>query len=53
MAVISRDKSRLEKLRSFVSPNTKDRLTTVEGDVGKSGSLHLSPQLFVSCPSAQ
>uniref|UniRef100_A0A3Q4HJD4 Uncharacterized protein n=1 Tax=Neolamprologus brichardi TaxID=32507 RepID=A0A3Q4HJD4_NEOBR len=37
VAVISRDGSRLEKLRSFVSPNTKDNLTTIVGNVGKSG----------------
>ncbi|XP_037538607.1 uncharacterized protein si:dkey-238o13.4 [Nematolebias whitei] len=34
VAVISRDAGRLDKLRSFVSPNTKDRLTTVVGNVG-------------------
>lgn len=43
VAVISRDSSRLEKLRSFVSPNTKDNLTTIVGNVGKSG--------YLSCPS--
>lgn len=37
VAVISRDAGRLDKLRSFVSPNTKDRLITVVGDVGESG----------------
>ncbi|XP_035769358.1 uncharacterized protein si:dkey-238o13.4 [Neolamprologus brichardi] len=39
VAVISRDGSRLEKLRSFVSPNTKDNLTTIVGNVGKSGEI--------------
>lgn len=34
VAVISRESSRLEKLRSFVSPSTKDNLTTVVGNVG-------------------
>ncbi|XP_047452698.1 uncharacterized protein si:dkey-238o13.4 [Mugil cephalus] len=34
VAVISRESSRLEKLRSFVSPNTKENLTTVVGNVG-------------------
>lgn len=34
VAVISRDSSRLDRLRSFVSPNTRDNLTTVVGDVG-------------------
>ncbi|XP_034031458.1 uncharacterized protein si:dkey-238o13.4 [Thalassophryne amazonica] len=34
VAVISRDTSRLERLRSFVSPDTKDNLTTIVGNVG-------------------
>lgn len=34
VAVISRDSSRLDTLRSFVSPNTKDNLTTIVGNVG-------------------
>lgn len=34
VAVISRESSRLEKLRSFVSPATKDNLTTLVGNVG-------------------
>lgn len=34
VAVISRDSSRLDRLRSFVSPNTKDNLTTIVGNVG-------------------
>ncbi|XP_035499420.1 uncharacterized protein si:dkey-238o13.4 [Scophthalmus maximus] len=34
VAVISRDSSRLERLREFISPNTKENLTTVVGDVG-------------------
>lgn len=35
VAVISRDISRLDRLRSLVSPATKDNLTTVVGNVGK------------------
>lgn len=38
VAVISRDSSRLDKLRSFVSPKTNDNLTTIVGNVGESGS---------------
>ncbi|XP_023682834.1 uncharacterized protein [Paramormyrops kingsleyae] len=34
VAVISRDSNRLEKLKAFVSPSTKDRLITVVGNVG-------------------
>uniref|UniRef100_A0A3P9ITD6 Peroxisomal trans-2-enoyl-CoA reductase n=1 Tax=Oryzias latipes TaxID=8090 RepID=A0A3P9ITD6_ORYLA len=34
VAVISRDSSRLEKLRSFVSSNNKNNLTTILGNVG-------------------
>ncbi|XP_040017584.1 peroxisomal trans-2-enoyl-CoA reductase-like [Gasterosteus aculeatus] len=34
VAVISRDSSRLERLQSFVSPGTKDNLTTMVGNVG-------------------
>ncbi|KAE8295808.1 hypothetical protein D5F01_LYC04541 [Larimichthys crocea] len=34
VAVISRDNSRLERLKSFVSPKTKDNLTTIVGNVG-------------------
>ncbi|XP_068168443.1 peroxisomal trans-2-enoyl-CoA reductase [Antennarius striatus] len=34
VAVISRDNSRLERLRSFVCPTTKDNLTTIVGNVG-------------------
>ncbi|XP_068595239.1 peroxisomal trans-2-enoyl-CoA reductase [Brachionichthys hirsutus] len=34
VAVISRDSSRLETLRSFVCPSTKDNLTTILGNVG-------------------
>ncbi|XP_023811813.1 uncharacterized protein LOC101155349 [Oryzias latipes] len=34
VAVISRDSSRLEKLRSFVSSNNKNNLTTIVGNVG-------------------
>ncbi|XP_008291794.1 uncharacterized protein LOC103365985 [Stegastes partitus] len=34
VAVISRDGGRLDRLRSFVSPNTRDNLTAVVGNVG-------------------
>uniref|UniRef100_A0A3Q3J7D1 Peroxisomal trans-2-enoyl-CoA reductase n=1 Tax=Monopterus albus TaxID=43700 RepID=A0A3Q3J7D1_MONAL len=34
VAVISRDSIRLERLQSFVSPNTKNNLTTIVGNVG-------------------
>ncbi|KAM8890951.1 uncharacterized protein AB9W97_011712 isoform 2-T2 [Spinachia spinachia] len=34
VAVISRDRGRLERLRTLVSPSTQDKLTTVVGDVG-------------------
>lgn len=34
MAVISREGSRLEKLRTFISPNTQEKLFTVVGNVG-------------------
>uniref|UniRef100_A0A8C8CHJ4 Uncharacterized protein n=1 Tax=Oncorhynchus tshawytscha TaxID=74940 RepID=A0A8C8CHJ4_ONCTS len=34
VAVISRDNSRLEKLRGFVSPSVRDNLTTLVGNVG-------------------
>uniref|UniRef100_A0A4W5MDP9 Si:dkey-238o13.4 n=1 Tax=Hucho hucho TaxID=62062 RepID=A0A4W5MDP9_9TELE len=34
VAVISRDNSRLDKLRGFVSPSTRDNLTTLVGNVG-------------------
>lgn len=34
VAVISRDSNRVDRLRSFVSPNTKDNLTTIVGNVG-------------------
>lgn len=35
VAVISRDNSKLEKLKGFVSPSTKSNLTTLVGNVGK------------------
>lgn len=35
VAVISRDNSKLEKLKGFVSPGTKNNLTTIVGNVGK------------------
>uniref|UniRef100_W5M540 Uncharacterized protein n=1 Tax=Lepisosteus oculatus TaxID=7918 RepID=W5M540_LEPOC len=34
VAVISRDGNRLEKLKNFISPSTKDNLYTLVGDVG-------------------
>ncbi|KAM3608795.1 uncharacterized protein V6R79_004875 [Siganus canaliculatus] len=34
VAVVSRDSNRLERLRSFVSPTTKDNLITIVGNVG-------------------
>ncbi|XP_062861125.1 uncharacterized protein si:dkey-238o13.4 [Trichomycterus rosablanca] len=34
VAVISRDNAKLEKLREFVSPNTRANLTTLVGNVG-------------------
>ncbi|KAL4623576.1 hypothetical protein GN956_G19279 [Arapaima gigas] len=34
VAVISRDASRLEQLKAFVSPSTRDNLITVVGDIG-------------------
>ncbi|KAK5923021.1 hypothetical protein CgunFtcFv8_000027 [Champsocephalus gunnari] len=37
VAVISRESSRLERLQSFVSPSTKENLTTLVGDVGSEG----------------
>lgn len=43
VAVISRDSSRLERLQSFVSPGTKDNLTTMVGNVGKLGLAALRP----------
>uniref|UniRef100_A0A3B1IK90 Si:dkey-238o13.4 n=1 Tax=Astyanax mexicanus TaxID=7994 RepID=A0A3B1IK90_ASTMX len=39
VAVISRDSSKLEKLKAFVSPATKSNLTTLVGNVGTSISL--------------
>lgn len=39
--MISRDKSKLEKLRGFVSPSTKGNLTTLVGNVGKSFILNV------------
>ncbi|KAG7523497.1 hypothetical protein JOB18_048574 [Solea senegalensis] len=34
VAVISRDNGRLDRLRTFISPNTKDNLFTIVGNVG-------------------
>lgn len=47
VAVISRDSSRLEKLRSFVCPSTKDNLTTIVGNVGKSDPSLI---IFIAMP---
>lgn len=46
VAVISRDSSRLERLQSFVSPTTKDNLTTIVGNVGT--SAHPILIIFIS-----
>jgi len=48
--VVSRDNSRLERLRSFVPASRKDNLTTIVGDVGQYGSVTLyhSKTLFTA-----
>uniref|UniRef100_A0A8C6WY66 Peroxisomal trans-2-enoyl-CoA reductase n=1 Tax=Neogobius melanostomus TaxID=47308 RepID=A0A8C6WY66_9GOBI len=47
VAVISRDSSRLDRLRSFVSPNTKDNLTTIVGNVGsEDGAQQVKQELL-------
>ncbi|PWA22140.1 hypothetical protein CCH79_00020162 [Gambusia affinis] len=46
-AVISRDGGRLEKLRAFVSPSSKDNLIAVVGDVGsEDGAQQAKQQLL-------
>ncbi|KAM4573673.1 uncharacterized protein PAE49_008430 [Odontesthes bonariensis] len=47
VAVISRDSSRLERLRSFVSPNTKGNLTTVVGNVGSEEGAEQAKQALL------
>lgn len=49
VAVISRDNSRLEKLKSFVSPSTKDNLTTFVGDVGSEEGVEEVKQALLKC----
>ncbi|CAL8293183.1 unnamed protein product [Boreogadus saida] len=44
VAVISRDNSRLERLRSFVSASRKDNLTTIVGDVGTEEGVEAAKQ---------
>ncbi|MEQ2297264.1 hypothetical protein AMECASPLE_033057 [Ameca splendens] len=46
VAVISRDSSRLERLQTFVSPNTKENLITVVGNVEADGGW-LTPKQWV------
>ncbi|XP_040894252.1 uncharacterized protein si:dkey-238o13.4 [Toxotes jaculatrix] len=47
VAVISRDNSRLERLRSFISPNTKDNLTTIVGNVGSEEGAEQAKQALL------
>ncbi|XP_069570447.1 uncharacterized protein [Brachyistius frenatus] len=47
VAVISRDNSRLERLKSFVSPNTKDNLITIVGNVGSEGEAEQAKQALL------
>lgn len=47
VAVISRDNSRLERLREFVSPNTKDNLTTIVGNVGSEEGAEAAKQALL------
>ncbi|KAF7225180.1 uncharacterized protein si:dkey-238o13.4 [Nothobranchius furzeri] len=47
VAVISRDSSRLDRLRSFVSPNTKDNLTTIVGNVGSEEGAEKAKQALL------
>ncbi|KAK7892096.1 hypothetical protein WMY93_024059 [Mugilogobius chulae] len=44
VAVISRDSGRLDTLSSFVSPNTKDNLTTIVGNVGSEDGAEQAKQ---------
>ncbi|XP_056138281.1 uncharacterized protein si:dkey-238o13.4 [Lampris incognitus] len=47
VAVISRDNSRLERLRSFVSSNTKDNLITIVGNVGSEEGAEAAKQALL------
>ncbi|XP_060933330.1 uncharacterized protein si:dkey-238o13.4 [Limanda limanda] len=47
VAVISRDSSRLERLRTFISPSTKENLTTLVGDVGSEEGAELAKQALL------
>lgn len=47
VAVISRDNSRLEMLRSFVSASTKDNLTAIVGDVGTEEGAEAAKQALL------
>uniref|UniRef100_A0A8C2WPS3 Peroxisomal trans-2-enoyl-CoA reductase n=1 Tax=Cyclopterus lumpus TaxID=8103 RepID=A0A8C2WPS3_CYCLU len=47
VAVISRDSDRLERLRSFVSPSTKDHLTTIVGNVGSEEGAEQAKQALL------
>ncbi|KAM8750593.1 uncharacterized protein AB9X84_012426 [Acanthopagrus schlegelii] len=47
VAVISRDSSRLDRLRSFVSASTKDNLTTVVGNVGSEEGAEQAKQALL------
>ncbi|MEQ2205124.1 hypothetical protein XENOCAPTIV_026126, partial [Xenoophorus captivus] len=49
VAVISRDSSRLERLQTFVSPNTKENLITVVGNVGKLAHIMLLSPPATDC----
>ncbi|KAG7468468.1 hypothetical protein MATL_G00143140 [Megalops atlanticus] len=44
VVVISRDSNRLEKLKGFVSPSTKDRLITLVGNVGSEEEVEVAKQ---------
>ncbi|XP_029952231.1 uncharacterized protein LOC115391938 [Salarias fasciatus] len=47
VAVISRDSGRLEKLRSFVSPDTREQLTTMVGNVGSEEEAEQAKQALL------
>lgn len=47
VAVISRDNSRLERLRSFISPSTKDNLITIVGNVGSEEGAEVAKQALL------
>nr|XP_019961708.1 PREDICTED: uncharacterized protein LOC109641635 [Paralichthys olivaceus] len=47
VAVISRDSSRLDKLRTFISPSTKENLTTIVGDVGSEEGAEQAKQALL------